>query len=197
MPIFSKISIWAAAAALCTMPLHRPSKPPAAPSILGRWEVLRYSEQGVAVDKRKPGLPQAMVVYEHIRTVRNRTWYGYYDPQQAGRRERRFFEEWESRDSIQEVKRVADAIEMPYFAVFFADSTLSLYNKDASNRIFFPESRRYVYRPATQSLGVMPGPNYWGRWDIQVLELTDSSLLLFLPDEAEVVELARRSFILP
>ncbi len=197
MLFFSKTARCAAAiAVLYVAPVYSQTAPP--PSVVGRWEVLRYSEQGVQVDKKQPALRQAVAVYDHVRKQRSRTWYGYFDPTEAGRRARRDFEMWEQRDSAQEVERIAEAIEMPYFAVFFADSTLALYNKEAAtSRIFFPESRRYVFSPATQSLDVVPGSNGWSKSDIQVLELTETRMLLFIPDEAEVVELIKTPFILP
>jgi hypothetical protein len=175
--------------------------------LTGRWEVVQYAEQGFQVDKKKPALPQAVEVYRHVQKERARTWYGYdYEAaDEYSKRRAREFERWEARDSTKEVTRIAEAIETPYFAVFFADSTLSLYNKDAATgRIAFPESRRFVFSPATMSLdlyppGFLPGSNVgWvDKWDVQVLFLSENRMTLFLPQEAEIVELVRTEFKLP
>jgi len=85
--------------------------------LIGRWEVIRYSEQGVQVDKKQAALPQAQAVYAHVGSQRAAIWYGYDET--TGERPPRRFERWEERDSIAEVRRVAKAIAMPYFAVFF------------------------------------------------------------------------------
>ncbi|NUO03728.1 MAG: hypothetical protein HUU01_24200, partial [Saprospiraceae bacterium] len=45
--------------------------------LLGRWEVIRYSEQGVQVDKKQAALPQAQAVYAHVGSHRAAIWYGY------------------------------------------------------------------------------------------------------------------------
>ena len=87
---------------------------------------------------------------------------------------------------------------MPYYAVFFADSTLALYNKDAaSNQISFPEARHFSFAPATMSLDIMPTNNVYERWQVQILLLTAARLTLFLPETAEVVELVKTPFTLP
>ncbi len=179
----------------------------AAPTLLGRWEVLQYAEQGLQVDKKKPGLAQAHEVYRHVQKERARTWYGYdYESaDEYSKRRAREFERWELRDSIKEVNRIAEAIETPYFAVFFADSTLSLYNKEAATgRISFPESRHYVCSPTTMSLDIyppgyqpVPGASWVDKWDVQVLSLTETRMTLFLPQEAEIVELVWTDFKLP
>ena len=100
-------------------------------SLIGRWEILQYAEQGLQVDKKKPALPQAHEVYHHVQKERARTWYGYdYEfADEYSKRRAREFERWEMRDSTKEVNRIAEAIETPYFAVFFADSTLALIRK--------------------------------------------------------------------
>lgn len=163
--------------------------------LLGRWEVIRYSEQGVQVDKKQSALPQAQAVYEHVSSERAAIWYGYDET--SGERRPRRFDRWEERDSIREVKRVTEAIAMPYFAVFFADSTLALYNKEAvSNQIYFPESRRYVFSPSTMSIDITQSGAY-GKIEAQILLLTDRRLLLFLPEEAEIVELVKTEYVLP
>lgn len=176
--------------------------------LLGRWEVVQYSEQGLQVDKKKPALPQARDVYQHVRKLRARTWYGfeYENADEYSRRRAREFQRWEERDSTREVTRIADAIETPYFAVFFPDSTLALYNKDDQGRVTFPESRRFVFSPKTMSLdvyppGMLPPPQPIGGWvdrlEIQILVLTDTRMLLFVPEEAEVVELIKTAYTLP
>lgn len=176
--------------------------------LLGRWEVVQYSEQGLQVDKKRPALPQARDVYQHVRRMRARTWYGfeYENADEYSRRRAREFERWEERDSTREVKRIADAIETPYFAVFFPDSTLALYNKDEQGRVTFPESRRFVFSPKTMSVdvyppGMLPPPQPIGGWvdrlEIQILVLTDTRMLLFVPEEAEVVELIKTAYTLP
>lgn len=177
--------------------------------LLGRWEVLQYSEQGVQVDKKQPAMRQAVEVYRQVQKVRARTWYGYdYDnADEYSRRRAREFQRWEERDSTKEVVRIAEAIETPYFAVFFPDSTLALYNKDAAtNRISFPESRRFIFSAKTMSIdlyppGVLPPPVPVGGWndrmEIQILFLNETRMTLFIPEEAEIVELVKTAFSLP
>ncbi len=169
------------------------------PSLTGRWEVVAYSEQGISVDKKMVALPQALAVYQHIRTSRARTWFGIDPDDEQGKRRTKLFERWEERDSIREVARIAEAIETPYFAVFFADSTLSLYNKnERTQEISFPEGRRYVFRPSTKSIDIFsPGPYGSVQWKAQILLLTETELTLFLPEEAEVVRLVKTAFTLP
>ena len=176
-------------------------------TLIGRWEVLQYAEQGLPVDKTKPALPQAHEVYRHVQKERAQMWYGYdYDvADEYSKRRAREFERWEMRDSTKEVKRIAEAIETPYFAVFFTDSTLALYNKNvATGLISFPESRHYVFSPATMSLDIYPpgylpvaGAGWVDKWDVQVLFWSETRMTLFLPQEAEIVELVRTEFKLP
>lgn len=169
------------------------------PSLIGRWEVLTYAEQGVPVDKKQPGKPQALNVYRHVRAERARIWYGYDADDEQSRKRMRSYERWEERDSTEEVARVAEAIETPYFAVFFADSTLSLYNKtEVTNEILFPEARRYIFSPATNSIDIFTtGAFGYIQWNAQILRLTDTEMTLFLPEEAEVVHLVKTVFKLP
>ncbi len=168
------------------------------PLLLGRWEVLDYSEQGVAVDKKQPAMPQAMAVYDHIRRQRAERWYGYSEYDYYSRRESRDFERWTAIDSVQETNRVAEAIALPYFAVFFADSTVSLYNKeDVTNRIFFPEARHFILSSDGKSMDIFPVNIPFERWQVQILMLTATRMTLFLPEEAEVVELIKTPFRLP
>ena len=168
-------------------------------ALTGRWEVVAYSEQGVQVDKKLPALPQALSVYQHVREERARLWYGYDPDDEQSRKRMRAYEHWEERDSTKEVARVAEAIEMPYFAVFFADSTLSLYNKvEGTNAILLPEARRYVFSPATSSIDIFsPGAFGYLQWNAQILLLTETEMTLFLPEEAEVVRLVKTAFTLP
>ncbi len=167
--------------------------------LIGRWEVLTYSEQGIQVDKKQPAVPQAVAVYRHIGEDRARIWYGYdpYDDPQS-RRRTRAFEHWAERDSMVEVARIAQAIATPYFAVFFADSTLALYNKDAAtSAITFPQARHYVFSAATMSIDLLPGQPDYLKHEVQILLLTETRLKLFLPETAEVVELVKTMFTLP
>jgi hypothetical protein len=176
--------------------------------LLGRWEVIAYAEQGTQVDKKQDARAQAITVYRNIQRERSRQWYGL-DPEDAdeySRKRLREWAKWEQRDSTREVDRIAQAIEMPYFAVFFPDSTLALYNKDTvNNRILFPESRHYVFSPATMSLDVYepgytpPAPQgaWSAKWDIQVVSLTEARMTLFLPHEGEMVELVKTPMKLP
>jgi hypothetical protein len=164
--------------------------------LIGRWEVIKYSEQGVQVDKKQAAMPQAQRVYSHVSVQRSLIFYGY--DEESGNRRTRAFERWEEQDSLREVNRIAEAIATPYFAVFFADSTLSVYNKEVTtNVILFPESRQFTFHPATMSIDISIPGGYGVQWQAQVLVLTRDRLVLFLPEEAEVVELIKTEFILP
>ena len=166
--------------------------------LLGRWEVVAYSEQGVQVDKKAPALPQALKVYEHVRQKRAEQWYGYHEYDDLSRRESRAFREWQERDSSIEVRRVMDAIATPYYAVFFADSTLSVYNKDAGNsRVLFPEGRHFSFVPAFMSISIKNPGGFGVQWHAQVLLLTADRMTLFLPEEAEMVGLVKTAYSLP
>lgn len=167
--------------------------------LLGRWEVVSYAEQGVQVEKKLPPLPQALAVYRHVREDRARMWYGYDPDDEQSRKRLRAYERWEERDSVQEVKRVAEAIETPYYAIFFADSTLSLYNKTVgTNEIQFPEARHYVYSPNTASIDIYGSGAYgYLQWNAQILLLTDTEMTLFLPEDAEVVRLVKTAYTIP
>ena len=166
--------------------------------LLGRWEVVNYSEQGVQVDKKQAALPQAIAVYRHNRAERARQFYGYSEYEDYSRHESRNYNEWAVRDSAVEVARVAQAIALPYFAVFFADSTLSIYNKElAGNQTSFPEAKHFSFVPATMSIDMMPTTNAYDRWQGQILLLTATRMTLFLPETAEVVELVKTPFTLP
>lgn len=181
---------------------ERPTAPFDAWSLQGRWEVVQYSEQGVQVDKKKDPWVQAKAVYDHVREMRAHTWFGYDEPDEPNRRLQRAYDRWEERDSTTEVKRVAEAIAMPYFVVFFADSTLSCYNKELNtNRIYFPEARHYMVHPATMSCDItFPGttsPYNYFQWRAQVLAVSEQRITLFLPEEAEIVELVKTAYSLP
>ncbi|MEQ1745657.1 MAG: hypothetical protein ABMA02_09535 [Saprospiraceae bacterium] len=166
--------------------------------LIGRWEVTAYSEQGVRIDKKAPGQPQALRAFGHIRWERAKAWYGYSPYEDLSRRENRAFEHWQERDSIIEVQRIADAIALPYFAVFFPDSTLAVYNKEAqTNLVTFPESRRYIFSPGTMGLDISLPGGYALQWQAQVLLLTADRMTLFLPEDGEVVELVKTAFSLP
>lgn len=204
MPAISLPSIKTGLIALsvcCAAGLFAQSAPSPAAALLGRWEVLSYAEQGVPVDKKRDAAAQARAVYAQVREQRARNWYGYdaaWD--ELSRRESRAFQRWAEQDSTVETQRLAEAIRTPYFAVFFADSTLSLYNKvPATNEIRFPEKRHYVFSPATMSIDVWaPGADApYGKWDVQIIRLEAERMTLFIPEEAEVVELVRASGTLP
>lgn len=163
--------------------------PPDPMLLLGRWEVVEYSEQGIQVNKKSDPLAQAVRVYQHVRRMRARQWYGFDEEYE---RRTRAYERWEERDSLREVRRVAEAIALPYYAVFFADSTLACYNKDAvTGLVSLPESRRYVFSPGTMGLDItLPGG--YGKWsEAQVLALDARRLTLFIPEDGEIVELVR------
>lgn len=167
--------------------------------LIGRWQVIRYTEQGVAVDKRSDPWPQALSVWKHVKKNRALTWYGY--DEDSGEREPRRFERWQERDSLREVRRVAEAISMPYFAVFFKDSTLALYNLDTVNyRPYFMESKRFDFDRASMSLDIFNLPvssRWYDRLDVQVIALSERRMTLFIPNEAELVELVKTEFRLP
>jgi len=167
-------------------------------ALLGRWEISNYAEQGVQVDKKQPALAQAIAVYRHARADRARQFYGYSDYEDYSRHESRDYKEWAARDSSVEVGRIAQAIALPYYAVFFADSTLSLYNKEAAtNQITFPEAKHFIFAPASMSIDIMPTTNTYDRWQAQILLLTATRMTLFLPETAEVVELVKTPYSLP
>ncbi|MFN0013452.1 MAG: hypothetical protein ACKVU2_02795 [Saprospiraceae bacterium] len=164
----------------------------------GRWEITAYSEQGMQVDKKAPARPQALNAFGQIRWERAKAWYGYSAYEDLSRRENRAFEHWQERDSIIEVQRIADAIALPYFAVFFPDSTLAVYNKaPQTNLVTNPESRRYIFSPGTMGLDISLPGGYALQWQAQVLTLTADRMTLFLPEEGEVVELVKTAFFLP
>lgn len=170
--------------------------------------MVRYAEQGVQVDKKQDAARQAVKVYRHVQEERALRWYGYdyeYSDEYSKKRARAF-ERWEQRDSTKEVRRIAEAIATPYYAVFFPDSTLALYNKNTeTGQVAFQESRQYVFNAATMSLKVYPTgflpPAARGSWidrmNIQVISLTADRMILFVTEEAEIVELVRSDFSLP
>jgi hypothetical protein len=167
-------------------------------SVVGKWEVTAYSEQGIQVNKKLPALPQAIKVWQHIRQERARMWYGYdetWDPKKP-----RQYERWEERDSSIEVNRLVKAINTPYYAVFFQDGTLASYNKGGDdNLVFFPESRRYQFARSTMSLFMFPAVafNEFPEWRAQILSLTSDKMTLFLPESGEIVELTRTNSSIP
>lgn len=162
--------------------------------LLGRWEVVKYAEQGVQVDKKQAAMPQAQQVYQHIREQRALQYYGYdYNSEE---RTTRAFERWQEADEMQETRRVEKAIAMPYFAVFFTDSTLAVYNKDTSG-VYFPESLHFTFVPKTMSMDIGYAGSFVPRWQAQVLVLTRERMVLFLPEDAEVVELVKADGDMP
>jgi hypothetical protein len=182
--------------------------PSPATLLQGRWEVLEYAEQGIQVNKSADALRQAVSIYRNIQQERARVWYGYDEnvENEYSKRRMREFERWATRDSTQEVQRITEAIATPYFAVFFADSTLALYNREtATGRVLFPQSRRYIFSPATMSIDIFPpgfmppaAPGSWvDRWEVQILELTTDRMVLFIPEEGEVVVLRKAAGKVP
>jgi len=167
--------------------------------LLGRWEVLSYAEEGVQVDKKQPARPQAIAVYNAIKVQRSQQWYGYTAYDDYNRRENRAFKNWLELDSTIEVQRLTKSIETPYFVVFFPDSTMSHYNKDSNGHVTVPESHHFSFAPNTMGLDIMPPINasYFGKSNAQILELTDTRLVLYLPETAERVELVKTAFTLP
>jgi hypothetical protein len=168
--------------------------------LLGRWEVLTYSEQGIQVDKKQAPTPQALAVYDHIREQRAERWYGYDAYNDFSRREERAFERWSERDSIQETQRISEAIETPFFVVFFPDSTLSMYNKiPGSNQIKNAAVRQFNFSPKTMSIDITPGVGleYSMKSDAQVLKLSANEMTLFLPETAEIVLLRKTEYSIP
>ena len=190
------------------VPNHAQNTPKTNP-LLGRWEVLQYAEQGLQVDKKQAAAPQALAVYRHVQKTRAKTWYGFdYDQaDEYSRRRSREFQRWEERDSLQEVKRISEAIQTPFFAVFFPDSTLALYNKDAeTNQVSFSEARHYVFHPASMSIDVYPpgmlpplspASGWVDRMNIQILFLSETNMTLFIPEEGELVLLVKTAFSIP
>lgn len=162
--------------------------------LLGKWEVIKYAEQGLQVNKKQDVLPQAQAVYAHIARQRAQQYYGY--DIYTDERHTRAFERWQEEDRAREINRAKEAIAMPYFAVFFADSTLATYNKDTSG-IYFPESWHFIFVPKTMSMDIMYPGGGSVRWQAQVRVLTRERLVLFLPEDAEVVELVKVSGDLP
>lgn len=166
--------------------------------LLGRWEQIGYSEQGVQVDKKAPPIPQAIAVYDHNRRSRAAQWYGVTDYEELSRRENRAYDRWLERDSAIEVRRLTEAIALPYFVAFFADSMVSMYNKDTvTNYIDLPQARQYAFSPADRSLKIYQFGGYGVQWHAQVLLLNAERLILFLAEEAEVVEFVKTPYSFP
>ncbi|MFN7119341.1 MAG: hypothetical protein ACK4TA_21260 [Saprospiraceae bacterium] len=156
--------------------------------LLGKWELTKYAEQGVQVDKQQNAATQAQTVYQHVSEQRVLLYYGY--DVHADERRTRAFERWQAEDRTQETNRITQAVAMPYYVAFFADSTLATYNKDTLGT-YFPESWHFTFVPQTMSIDI-GYPNRGGvRWHAQVLTLTRERLVLFLPEDAEVVELVK------
>ncbi len=165
-----------------------------AQTLNGKWEVTGYAEQGIQVDKTAPGLAQAIKVYQYVQMERARTWYGYDEMYED--RKSRSYRTWAERDSVAEVTRLSRVISLPYFAVFFPDSTLSTYNLDPVSKVAEQaQVWKWVFDPGTMSLDLHLGS--YEVWQVQVIELTADRLRLFIPQEAEVVTLVRREMSLP
>lgn len=166
--------------------------------LIGRWEVVKYHEQGLGVDKKQNPTPQAQQVYTQIAKARAKTYFFYDSDEEPGNRIRRAYERWVERDSTMETNRIIQAISTPYFAVFFPDSTLSAYNKDAiTGFITFPEAHHYTFYPRTMSIHIFTEDGFRVQWHAQVLSLTPQRMLLFLAEEGEVVELIKTAFTMP
>jgi hypothetical protein len=199
MKLFS--AIFALFLIMATTLSAQTTRDPKTTQLLGRWQVIKYAEQGFPVDKTQNSLTQAQDVYGYIKLDRTKMFYGY-DPEmdELSRRATRRYQEWVIEDSTREVKRIAKAIEMPYFVVFFPDSTVSMYNKETdTGHIYFPKAKRYVFSPSTMSIDMKPAPIDvpMDKWEIQVLLLTDDRMVLFLPEQASIVELRKTSLIIP
>ncbi|MBK8554272.1 MAG: hypothetical protein IPL65_00190 [Lewinellaceae bacterium] len=164
----------------------------------GRWEVVGYAEAGVQVDKKQPAAPQAVKIWQKVRKERALYWYGY-DEDWDNRKPRKY-EQWELRDSTLEVQRLIDAISTPYYAVFFADSTLACYNKvNDTGEMLFPEVHFYIFNPETQSIWIYASrlaPRYQ-QWNAQVIMLNAEQMTLFLPEEGEIVHLVKTPYTIP
>jgi len=166
--------------------------------LIGRWEVVKYHEQGLGVDKKQNPTPQAQQVYTQIAKTRAKTYFFYDSDEEPGNRIRRAYERWVERDSTIETNRIIQAISTPYFAVFFPDSTLSAYNKDVvTGFISFPEAHHYTFYPRTMSIHIFTEDGFRVQWHAQVLSLTPQRMLLFLAEEGEVVELLKTAFSMP
>lgn len=174
----------------------QPSPTPNPEWLIGRWEVISYSEQGTQVDKKQNPIPQAIQVYQQIKAERAKRYYGFdAELDDLNRRASRAFRRWVMEDSTREVRRIIHAVETPFVAVFFRDSTLSLYNKDTEGHI--SNARIHRYKMAVNSLHMEPGPQYQPKWFVQILNLTADRMRLFLPEEASIVELVKTAYILP
>lgn len=163
--------------------------------ILGRWEVTGYSEQGIQVDKQTDPITQARKVYHHIRKQRGLMWYGF--DEEGLERKTRSYLNWVEEDSLLETRRIAKLIEMPYYAVFFPDSTLALYNKDKEqNIVYAPEAKFYRLQPDTKSIKIQT--TYGApQWHIQLMELSAEKMVLFIAEDAEIVTLKKVEFVIP
>jgi hypothetical protein len=167
--------------------------------LLGRWEMAVYSEQGVQVNKLGDAAEQAAAVYQHIAEQRrDQFWIAYADTYEQGIRDSRSYRRWAERDSLMETSRIAEAIAMPYYVAFFADSTLAGYNRHfITGRVSQTEAFRYVLSKEGKSLAIKDNQGYVTRWHAQILYLDAERLVLFLPEEAEVVELRRAEYRFP
>ena len=170
-----------------------------AQQLQGRWELAAYSEQGVQVNKTGAAAAQAAAVYTHVAAQRKlQFWVGYADDYDQATRESRSFRRWAESDSLQETQRLQKIIELPYYVAFFPDSTLSGYNKDfVTGRVSNPEVWRYTLSADGQSIRIQDAHGFSVRWHAQILYLDDMRLVLFLPEDAEVVELKRAEYRFP
>jgi len=170
------------------------------PPFIGKWEVLSYSEQGVPVNKKQAALPQAVTVYNVLKSERAHQWYGYDEYTDYSRRENREFRHWMEEDSLRELHRLVEMIARPTYVVFFADSTLSFYTKNSERtRVVQSLSLHYKFDRNFMSLDIAPAiaMSYFGHADGQILFLDEKRMTLYLPETAELVELAKVEFSLP
>ena len=158
----------------------------------GRWKVLVYSEQGVQVDKRLDPLPQAKTVYNHIRQKRVEAWQG------PGDQDSKAFRKWEKRDSTEEVRRIIKAITMPYYLVFYEDGAVSLYNQDASSRrVYNAKNYKFQLSSTGKSISFFEKSPSKVIWMAEIVTLTKTQMVLFLPASSERVELEKIDFMRP
>lgn len=167
--------------------------------LLGRWELAAYSEQGVQVSKLGEPAAQAAAVYSHVAEQRRlQFWVAYSEDYEYATRDSRSSRRWVENDSLLETTRLQEVIAMPYYATFFPDSTLSAYNKEfVTGRVRNPEAWKYVLSKDGKSLAIKDTNGYGVRWHAQILHIDELRLVLFLSEEAEVVELQRAEYRFP
>ncbi len=168
--------------------------PSETPTLIGKWAVVKYAEQGVPVDKTANPSAEAQKVYALIKEEKADRIFGWMEP--GNRRMQNVFLAWQVADSIAEVARLERIIPLPYYVVFFPDSTMSTYNYDpATGKTENIGSWPYVYHESFQSFDYQT--NSYTKSNAQILAFTQDHLTLFLPNTAEVVELVKVSYQFP